>query len=380
MKFFLTLPVLVLTFFIPIYTKAQLDNRFLESPISLSDSIEENLLLNIQTNSFFKNNEYFNDISTGYTLMGSQLFAQMAYLPNQHFRIQTGIFLYKDFGNDTMLKIRPLLTMKFQKNGYSFLFGNLEGSYSHRMLEPLYDYERFINQPLESGIQFKIEKDKVWSDTWLNWEKMEYLGSNYQERFSLGHHSNFTIYKNKNAQWNIPFQFIFSHRGGQIDNDTTALQTIGNTSIGFMYSFQLEHPFLNEIKTENYYNYFFDLSPTKQLPYSTGHGFYLNASVRLIKHARLALSYWNGEHFISSRGGALFQSISSVYGKQGYIEPNRQLLFLKIQYAKRVLNAFNVDVRFEPFYDFNASTIEYSYSLYLTYKNDFRIFNFYKNK
>ncbi|MBK9300434.1 MAG: hypothetical protein IPN14_07445 [Bacteroidetes bacterium] len=93
----------------------QINNQLLETNIAVNDSLQQKVLLNVQSNNFFKNNEYFNLIATGYTLMGSQLATQLAYLPNPYVRIQAGVFMQKDFGNDTMLLARPLLTCKLQK-------------------------------------------------------------------------------------------------------------------------------------------------------------------------------------------------------------------------------------------------------------------------
>src|SRR5215216_4112646 len=83
---------------------AQMNNQLLENEIVVNDSLQQKVLLSIQSNNFFKNNEYFGNIIKGYTLMGSQLGAQVAYLPNGNVRLQAGAFIVKDFGNDTGLK------------------------------------------------------------------------------------------------------------------------------------------------------------------------------------------------------------------------------------------------------------------------------------
>ncbi len=361
---------------------AQINNQFLENHIEVSDSLQKKVLLSVQSNNFFKNNEYFGKISTGYTLMGTQLGAQFAYLPHSNVRIQGGAFLQKDFGNDTSLLVRPILTCKLQKNGYSVLFGTLEGNVSHRLIEPLYNYERLISNPIENGLQIKIDKQKIWSDTWLQWEVMQYIGSTYQEQFSVGHHSDIVIAKSKKWELSLPVQFLVSHKGGQIDVDTTPLKTIANAAIGFRFQYKSNENgnFVKSFITENYLAIFNDLSPTKTLNFHQGSGLYFNATVNSKYDIAASLGYWNANNYLASRGGYLFQSEASAYGTQGYVQANRNLFFFRLLYARKVFDVLDINVRFEPYYDLGASTFEYSYSVYFTYKSDLTLFNVTKRK
>ncbi len=374
--------LLFLAYGFPCLVFAQINNRLLENHIFVADTLRQQLMLSVQSNNFFKNNEYFGNIIKGYTLMGSQMGTQLAYQPNENVRIQTGVFLQKDFGNDTGLKVRPILSCKIQQNGYSVLFGNLEGNFSHRMIEPVYNYERFITEPLESGLQIKIDRAKIWSDTWINWEVMQYLGSNYQEQFSVGHHSDITLLQKGASTLSLPIQFLVAHRGGQIDIDTTPLKSTANAVIGFTW--QLTSPekesFIQSFKTENYLVAFKALPPTAQSIYKGGYALYLNATAISRFDIAASVGFWHGNHYASPRGGFLFQSEASPYGKKGYVEPVRRLLFFRLQYAHKVFDAVNVDVRFEPYYDLGNALFEYNYAVYFTYHNDFTLFNFAKRK
>ena len=361
---------------------AQINNQLLENIIEVKDSNSQKVMLNIQAKPFFKNNEYFGKISTGYTLFGAQLGTQLAFQPSPYVRIQAGAYFLKDYGNDTAMHVRPLLTCKIEKNGYSFLFGNLEGNFAHRLIEPLYNYERYITNPLENGIQFKINKDKIWSDTWMNWEVMQYLGSNYQEQFSAGHHSDITIFHKNKSMFTLPFMFLFAHKGGQIDIDTTQLKTLFNAAIGFQYEYKAENKtdFIKSFSTQNYFTIFKDLSPDKYLNFNKGSAFYFNATLCSKYDISASAGYWSAHNFLSSRGGYLFQSEASIYGKQGYLAPDRSLLFFRILYARKVFDAINVNVRFEPYYDFIQQLFEYNYSVYFSYHHDFSLFNFARKK
>lgn len=360
---------------------AQINNQLLETSIEVNDSLQKQVLLNIESNSFFKNNEYFGKISTGYTLFGSRLNTQIAYLPNPYVRLQAGVLLQKDFGNDTALQSIPLFSCKIMKNGYSALIGTLEGQFSHRLIEPLYNYERFITHPVENGIQLKIDRYKIWSETWINWEVMQYAGDTRQEQFTVGHSSDITLFKNERVSFSLPLQGMVTHKGGQIDIDTTALRSIANAAIGISFSWRPGGDgFVKKVSTDNYFCFFTDLSPSKRLNFSQGQGTYLNATLQSKYDVSFSTGYWNGNDYLASRGGYLFQSEASPYGVPGYIQNNRSLIFLRLLYQHRVFDAVNIDVRFEPYYDIGSALFEYNYSVYFSYKSNFTLINFLKRK
>ena len=357
---------------------AQLNNNLLENPVALNDSMHESFGLALYDNFFFKNNEYFDSIAQGYTLFGNQITTQLYYIPNPHVRIQGGMYLRKDFGNESITKVTPLFTVKFQNNGYSFIMGNLEGNVAHQLAEPVYNYERVILNHLENGLQIKIDKKKFWADTWLNWEVQEYLHSNYQEQLCVGHSSKTTLYQSASG-WQVkwPAQFIVTHKGGQIDVDTTSLQTLSNAATGLCVQYENQHAagFIKRIQSENYWIGYKDLSPSKRLAYQQGHGLFFNLNVLSHYDIGASVGYWSASHFISPRGGDLFRSVASVYGGATYTDDYRSLLFVRLFYQHRIYNALNVDVRLEPYYDIPHQYLAYSYSVYLTYKKDFTFFN-----
>ncbi len=144
-------------------TFAQINNEGLEQSIQIIDSNESKVMLAVETQNFFKNNEYFHDISTGYTLMGTQWKTSIAYQISPYIRIQGGVFLQQDFGHKPFKLVQPIFSLKASKNGYSLLFGSLESNLSHRLLDPILSYERNILSPIENGIQLKVDRKNIWS-------------------------------------------------------------------------------------------------------------------------------------------------------------------------------------------------------------------------
>ena len=353
---------------------AQINNSLLSQEITLADSLEKKVSLSVSNQNFLKNNEYFNQITTGYTLFGSLLSTQIAYQPTKNLKLQAGVFLRKDFGNPIIQSIEPLLTLKYQKNGYSFLIGNLEGNLSHRLIEPIFNYERFITNYNENGIQIKVDKKKIWSDTWINWEVMQYNQSNYQEEFAAGNSTRYYIINNAQNKLTAIFQGIVTHKGGQIDIDTNAVHSKTNLALGFMYKRKLKG-FFTEWNTQNYYTLYKELAAPASVAISEGSGYYLNTEVKTKYHVYANMSYWNAMNYLAPRGGDLFQSMSSIYAQNKVTQKNRQLLFMRLGYQKQIFENFNVDVRFEPYVDLANHFLEYSYSIYITYKKDFYLFN-----
>lgn len=353
---------------------AQIDNTLLEQSISIKDSTSDQVSLAVESRSFFKNNEYFGKLTTGYTLMGTQLATQLAYQPSPFVRLQGGVYLLSDFGNNSLRKVSPIFTLKMQKNGYSLLFGTLEGNLSHRLIEPLYNYERYTTNQVENGVQIKVDKANWWSDTWMNWEVMQYLQSSYQEQFSAGHSTQLKLVSTPKFKFTIPIQFLFTHKGGQIDTVNSPLETIVNAAVGFSAVYQ-SSSFIKQIGTHNYYTIYKDLSPTKMRNYQGGNGVFINAEALARNGMGVSIGYWSGFQYYAGRGGFLYQSLASDYGLRGYQEQRRNLAFFRALYQKNIYHGLSVDFRFEPYYDISNSLFEYSYSLYLTYKNDFKIIN-----
>ena len=117
------------------------------------------------------------------------------------------------------------------------------------------------------------------------------------------------------------------------------------------------------------------MSPSKTLNFKKGNGLFLNLNAVSKYNIGLSFCYWSGRNYLSSRGGDLFKSEASIYGTAGFIEPNRDLVFARLFYQRKILNALDVDIRFEPFYDLNNKVLQYSYSVYFTYKTDLSLVN-----
>ncbi|MTI21058.1 hypothetical protein E1176_08510 [Fulvivirga sp. RKSG066] len=324
----------------------------------------------VNTFGFNKNNEYFNKIADGYTLFGYQVNPYLSYQPLPNVRFDVGIFLQKDFGANGYQSIEPTYRFKYIKHDVQLIFGTLEGSISHRLVEPLYDFEKVLIDRLENGIQLKLEKEKLFADLWVDWQKMIFKGDPDQEEVTGGLSLDYKILDNEKLALSLPLQFVVYHKGGQIDDNPNPLQTYVNTAVGADLKLKLDGR-LKALRFSNYYLFYQDFSSERLLPFENGSGIYLNTTAETDFNVELMLSYWKGHEFISIMGGQLYPSVSSTFKNPNHTEQERELLIMRFFHELKLAKNLSLTSRFEPFYDLGNSKFEFSHGFYLNYNLDY---------
>ncbi|MBL3656732.1 hypothetical protein [Fulvivirga sediminis] len=367
-----SLRVFLPLFFITFWAEAQLNNTAFRYDRPVNEADSNALFLGINAMGFAKNNEYFNDIADGYTLFGYQLNPYLTYHPGKYIKIDAGVYLQKDFGNNGYREVTPTFSFKYSKKAFSLIFGTLEGSVSHRLVEPLYDFEKTLNDRLENGFQVKVEKERLFMDYWVDWQNMIYPGDSTQEHIVGGASVKWAAVKNKDFQLTVPLQFVVEHQGGQIDDDPEPLQTNVNMAAGVELTVPLsENSFVQELRSSNYYLVSSNSSEGDNDPLTTGSGLYINAAAKTKANLEVMASYWYGDKFTSVQGGQLYASRSSSYKNARVIEPARELLIIRLMHKLEIADGLSFNSRFEPFYDFRNGTFEYAFGFYINYTGDF---------
>lgn len=356
-------------------SRAQIVNDSLEYRIRPDSLKTGELHLSVHNFNYMRNYEYFNKIQDGYTLFGAQLEPQLLYYAHPRLAITAGVHLRKDFGGRGIYRTYPLFSIKYQKHNTTLINGVLEGSIHHRMIDPLYDFEKKITEPVEYGTQFIIENRSLFLDAFINWKRMIYKPSPDQEQILGGASVDFSLVKNSKINLSLPVQLTVFHQGGQIDVSDIPLQTLVNTALGFKLRLQF-NGFINAFRSENYYTSYNDFSFTFAQAFVDGGGWYINNGFDT-KYGSLMSTYWNANAYISSSGMPIYQSVSQHIAHVGYTERNRQLLMLRYTYQKRLVPNLYLDFRFEPMMDLNrpkgSKKIEFSNSSFLVYKQEFRL-------
>lgn len=348
---------------------AQLDNTFLRDEISLKEKDSSTVGLNIGSFNYMRNTEYFNNIELGRTLFGYQFHPSLFYQPTGNVKLQAGAFLQSNFGEtNPYLNVIPTFTLKVRNNNFSFLFGTLEGSISHRLIEPLYNIEYAITRKIENGFQVKYDSPKQFFDLWIDWQKFIDRGSPYKEALTAGFSNLTTLFGSASGfKIKVPVQATIHHRGGQIDTDSSNMIVQLNAAAGLRLSQEFKTGIISEVRFDGYYSVYNESTNSGYFLYRNGNGIYVNALVES-KIADLMISYWAGNKFISPTGSYIYQSQS--IDKPAHYENNRELVFVRLMKEQLLFDDLYLTARIEPVYDMRNKILDYSYSVYLTYKKD----------
>jgi hypothetical protein len=367
--------LLFLFLILNVMANAQVNNDLLYNRIRPADSLDKELHFNFYNFNYVRNYEYSNQFHDGYTLYGTQLEPQLVYYANPNLAITAGAYLRKDFGTEGIYDAKPLFSLKYHKRNLTLIFGSLEGNIQHNYIEPLYNFERKITEPIEYGTQLLVDRERFKLDSWIAWQKMIYKGDAQKEEIVGGLSTESTLLKSNNWKLSIPAQFLAYHQGGQIDIlKEIPISTLFNGAIGFKLHRTIGDK-IKEVYTDNYLVVYKDFSPTKVRAYQGGFGLWLNAGVDT-KWGNLMASYWKGNNFITIKGMPLYQSVSETLYDAGFKQQHRSILAIRYVYQKQLIPNLYLDVRFEPHFDLDHSDsqLQFNHSLFLTYKEDFRIF------
>ena len=347
-------------------------NLFIDSQ-NIDSADTNKLFLTLKNVNFFKNNEYFNPIVRGYTLIGYWVRPELAYYPSSKSKFSVGMHLLKYSGNDQFYNILPTLSFRqsLTKN-IDLIIGTLEGSLNHKMSDLLYAPERYFTNNVENGLQFLINSEHYKGDVWLNWEHFIFEGDSSQERLSTGTSSVCSIFEKDNPfSIDIPFQTFIAHKGGQINTirkADTHIETLFNGFSGIRMIFKPSDGLLQKIEVELPVTLFANLSPTKLTQYKNGWGILPSLNLQL-KDFYLSTGLWYGKRYMSPRGERIYQSVS--FKNSNAAEKTRSLSISRIAYSTKLKHGIDLAVAFEGYYDIKNKIFDYSYGLQLNFRQSF---------
>lgn len=328
----------------------------------MADSQKISFALNAK--SFFKNNEYFNPIEEGYTLIGYNIEPALVFQPVRTISIEAGGTFLKYSGRNGFYDIQPLFRFRYQPSlKFQVVLGNLYGGSNHKLYEPLYRWERDFTHPQESGLQFLINMPRLKADVWLNWEKFILHGDPFQEQLMVGISSKFLLNDESN-EWNfsIPLQCLFKHQGGQIISIDTSLVTLANMATGLKVSKKNEHGTFKQIDADIIFLGYADLSPNKQQQYKNGFGFLAQVKAA-IKDFSVGTGFYHSSKFISPVGEVLYHS--ATYPKSDIYYKTFDLIIGKFSYHKQIARGFSLGTYFESYTKLSSGKTDYSYGVHL---------------
>lgn len=388
---------LLLSLFFSIAPLAQAQNSVFYVSESDSSFLLPDFGLELSQLSFIKNNEYFNDISDGLTLLGAQVHPEFIYKPSERTQFRSGLFLFKHFGEESIDKAIPTFSFKYVNEKHRFTIGNLFARDNHRMIEPMMASEKLLSSDvLESGIAYQYTSMKVRSELWLDWENYIRKQDNEREVFTLGSVSRVTI----SDHLSLPIQFLLQHKGGQINKRYNSdTKNSAGTSNAWNASLGIEYKLLNFLNNEFLLSYYFlhhqTASNLLEYPFEKGDAHYLTLNYKL-KDVNFLLGYYQADQFVSLKGNEMFQTYSQKTNinywngvlDQTYLaltEPDRELMFTKLFYEKILAPKVKLGIQWEGFLQLNDSSpslateknkkhqLDHSFGIYIIFNDVFEL-------
>ncbi len=323
---------------------------------------------------FFKNNEYFNSFTKGFTGIGYFLKPSLTYQLLPKTELELGCYLLKYSGTSKVSELEPTFRIKHQLSPSAMLVvGNIYGNLNHELEEPIYRFDRFYQNNLENGFQLLIDHEKIKSDIWLNWERFIFTGDSLQEKLVAGNTNRIVLLKKDHVALTLPVQALFVHIGGQIDSSPNAATTTLNTFTGLQLTYHINST--SSVYLAPLVSHYIGIGlpeygqPNSQ-HFQNGMGIYPKIGM---EHKRLVfmLGYWNAKQYIAERGEYLFQSVSEF--NPSFTEANRELYTAKASFQKNFDDKLKIEVRGEAYFDPINTQLDYSYGLYLVANESFFI-------
>jgi hypothetical protein len=352
---------------------AQVDNSSLFFTEHEFDTTrDEAAYIKFQGLGFMKDIENFGPIIDGYTLFGLQFNPQIGYQFSKNFALEGGVYLHQDFGHKNINEVLPTFSLRYQKNDLKMIFGNLNGAWNHKLIEPLYAFERGITRRMETGAQFLLNKKRFDFDIWIDWQNMLYRLVNDYERFWLGMNWNVCKFENDKFEFRIPLQGTARHNGGQIARggliypDYEGVYTNLNGAAGLYFKKKFAGKHLKSICFDGRYVANQNNSRDTTLFKSFGDGALINIGAEIFK-TDFMLSYWYGGDYTSEFGGQLYNNSSSSLTYAGVYANYRNLFIFratrKIPLAKQAI----LTIRLEPMYDLTFQRIYFDMGFYINF-------------
>lgn len=324
------------------------------------------LSLRIKSMNFIENNEFFNPIVEGYTLLGFFFQPELVYTPTEKVTLRAGAHFLKYYGTEKFSHIRPVFstTLFFSEKTFMTL-GTLSGADKHHFLDPHFYTERIYNEYVEDGIQLTHINEHIFTDTWISWENYIFKGDSTREQFTFG--ESFRYSSSPIADFiriEVPVQLQLKHRGGQISDYPQQMQSFINMAGGVKVNFDLAGKKYGQLGIE--YLHFLNKSLDGDTTTGVIRG---NASwIRLLysyKAFRFETGYWKAHDFYAPNGNPIYGSVSN-YQPDLVIHDRRifkNSLSIKFLPANSLELYFGLDL----FYDIDLNRMDQAYTLHLNF-------------
>ena len=331
--------VYILSLFVCTNVYSQYENSFFDH-----DKYEETLdsshyQIHFDNLSYFRNAEYLSRVDKGSSYLGFQALPYVQFSINKKAQIYGGFNLRYDFGNPQIKTIEPYFKFTYEDVlKHNIVFGSLNGTLQHKMIEPLYDYEKAITDRFEQGLQISKPGKHLTYDAWIDWHDMIYYDDPKNEQFVAGYNVYLNPINNEKNKLSLNAQGITVHSAGEIDLNSSP----NSVEYNFAYGLEYTHYF-NEhtnVYLAGHAAFYEDRSNDLVNGIIDGVG-HLGVLRLTHKDYQFVLNYWDGYQFQGPWGEQLYHSIGNknwpvahdyrkmIGARVGYeVEIGKNLVFL----------------------------------------------------
>ncbi len=333
---------------------------------------EGDLGLSIRSISFIRNNEYFNPITEGYTLLGFFFRPELVYTPTHKVTLRAGTHLLNYWGTENFAQVRPIFSVSLTVSKNTILtLGSLSGSDKHRLYDPHFSSERLYNEYAEDGFQLLTSGEHIFNDMWLSWENFIFKGDSTREIIAFGESFRYTSSQITDfMNLEIPVQVQLKHYGGQISNYPEPVETFFNLAAGIKLNFKIAQERFGRVSAEyqQFINREFNGESTSGI--SSGRASWATLSYS-IKTISAGVSYWKSHDFYAPNGNAIYSSISDY--QPDVVIPDRSLITNFISFDILPESFLELHLGLETFYDTDLKRLDNAVTLHISFDKLFRL-------
>jgi len=341
---------------------------------ALSEADSNKFTLRTDITGFFKNNEYFSPVAVGQTLPGVSILLTADYQISGKFRAEAGMYAVKYSGEDQFSNVQPFIRMQYSITpNFNMIVGNLYGGVNHRLIEPLYQWERHFTDKPESGLQFVLHNDRWFADVWINWQHFIRRGSPLPEMLTFGVSTSYHLLRpSRRFGLNIPLQLLIHHTGGQIDTSSDPMIVLGNAATGICSKWKITDSWLRSVGLDIYLAGYYDRYPNEDLrPYKSSLGVYPVLRIDAMPFEMMA-GYWQTKKYYSFMGEPLFGSFDPYHPLNPEKRlPERKMIAFKIAYNINLLKGVQLGTQVETYTDLLRNETDYSFGIHLRFNDRF---------
>jgi len=335
---------------------------------SLHEADSNKLSLRADIIGFFKNNEYFSPVAVGQTLPGTTLNLALGYQVADKFKAELGAYAVKYSGRNSMENLQAFVRLQYAITPhFNMVMGNIYGGVNHRLIEPLYLWERHFTDNPESGLQFVLHSDRWFADVWLDWQHFIQRGDPSPEALVFGISAERQLTGNDNRfDLTVPLQLIIHHQGGQIDTSDEPMIVLGNMATGFCSRLNMNNGRIKSVGLDVYLAGYWDRYSNETLrPFDKGWGVYPTLYMDMSPF-KLMTGYWYAEKFHAFLGEPLFGSFDPHRPHKQL--PTRNLFTFKFIFDKQLFKRVSVGAQLETYSDLDRGETDYSFGVHLRLK------------